>query len=362
MRAIAVKPGQKGSARVLEMPCPQRERDEYLVRVLEVGIDGTDREIDGGLYGSAPPGEDLLIIGHEALGEVVEECPGESAFPQGGLVVGTVRRPDPERCPNCRNGEYDFCLNGKYRERGIKERHGYLAEFYTERPEFLVGVPAELRNVAVMLEPIAVVEKAFRQAESIQRRMTVVEPARVLITGAGAIGMFAALLARLRQLDTLVYSHGPLRGVRAEILDAIGARFANAYSHSLTDAARAFGAPDLIIEATGYSPYAWECASALRSNGIACLLSVTAGDRRTEIESDRINQAMVLGNRIIFGSVSQHRNDFERGVRDMQAIRNTWPGLLEQFIGRRLPMEKIREALETKDPDGLKTVIQVTEA
>src|SRR5262245_42922649 len=345
----------------MDVPCPEREPGEYLVRVLEVGIDGTDREIDEGLYGAAPPGEDILIIGHESVGEIVEECPGEAAFAKGCFVVGTVRRPDPHRCLNCRNGEFDFCLNGQYRERGIKERHGYLAEFYTERPEYLINIPPELRAIAVLLEPIAVVEKAFRQAMRIQQRMMAIDPPRVMITGAGTIGMLAAVLARQRQLETLVYSHGPMREVRKDVLDTIGAHFADAYSQSLTEAAHAFGAPDFIIEATGHSPNAWEAASALNANGVACLLSVTSGDKKAEIESDRINQSLVLGNRIIFGSVSQHRNDFEQGVRDMLAIGRLWPGLLERFIVRRLPLEKTRVALDTKDPSRLKTVIQITD-
>jgi threonine dehydrogenase-like Zn-dependent dehydrogenase len=345
----------------VDVPTPERQREEYLVRVVEVGVDGTDREINEGLYGSAPPGEDHLIIGHESLGEIVE-CADETCFQRGSLVVGTVRRPDPQLCLNCRNGEYDFCLNGRYRERGIKERHGYMTELYTERPEFLVSVPEELRAVAVMLEPLSVAEKALRQVQRIQQRIAAFELQRVMITGAGSIGMFAALLSRLRNLETLVYSHGPLRGTRAETIDTIGAHFTDSYQKSLEDAARAFGTPDIIIETTGYSPYAWQCPTALQFNGIACLLSVTGGHRQVEIDSDQINQSLVLGNRIVFGSVSQHRNDFEQGVRDMLAIRKQWPGLLERFVGQRLPLEQVNDALTSKDPSGLKTVLQVAEA
>jgi threonine dehydrogenase-like Zn-dependent dehydrogenase len=360
MRAVVVNPDQKRSARLLDVPCPQRQPEEYLVRVLEVGIDGTDREIDAGLHGAAPPGEDKLVIGHESLGEVIEPCPGDEGFSRGDLVVATVRRPCPQRCLNCRNGEYDFCLTGHYRERGIKQRNGFLAEFYAERPEFLVHVPAELRSVAVLLEPLSVVEKAFRQARRIQQRMASTDTRRVIITGAGAIGMCAALLARLQDIETLVYSRGPKhRGVRGAILDALGTDYIDSDTQSLEDATRTFGAPDLIFEATGFSPFALQCAQVLHSNGVACLLSVTGGERMVQIDAARFNEKLVLGNRVMFGSVSSHRCDFEQGVRDMQAAGRQWPGLLERFITDRIPMERFRQALDDDDPGELKTVLQV---
>jgi threonine dehydrogenase-like Zn-dependent dehydrogenase len=356
MRAIAVTPGRANSARPLDVPSQERGKDEYLVRMLEVGIDGTDREIDAGEYGEAPPGEGTLVIGHESLGEVVEECPGERCFREGDLVVATVRRPCPERCLNCRNGEYDFCLTGHYREHGIKGRHGFLREFYAERPEFLVGVPPELRSVAVLLEPLSIAEKVFRQTYKIQERM-LWEPVRAIVTGAGGMGMLAALLARLRGLETLVYSRSPAVGARGEILGRIGAEYAKGDERTLTEAAAAFGAPDLVVEATGFSPLAWEAAGILHRNGVACLLSVTGGERTAVIPSDRLNRELVLGNRLVFGSVSAHRLDFEQGVADLRAIQERWPGALERFVTRRLPMERIREALD--GPEDLKTVLEV---
>jgi threonine dehydrogenase-like Zn-dependent dehydrogenase len=359
MKAVAIHVGTHDSAHAVELPRLRRQPGEYLVRVLEVGVDGTDRELDAGEYGQAPPEEDLLVIGHESLGEIAEECPGESGFKKGDLVVATVRRPCPERCLNCRNGEYDFCRTGNYRERGIKGLHGYLAEYYTERPEFLVAVPESLRGVAVLLEPLSVVEKAFRQIEKIQERL-LWEPRRVLITGAGGIGMLGAYIARLRGLDTLVYSRGPASGARGEILREIGARYANARERTLQEVVEDLGAPDIAIEATGFSPLAWEVAEVLELNGIASLLSVTGGHRMAEIRSDELNNNLVLGNRLVFGSVNAHRMDFERGVADLLAIRQRWPGALERFITRRLPMQRIREALDTKDEGGLKTVIEVS--
>jgi threonine dehydrogenase-like Zn-dependent dehydrogenase len=359
MRAVAIRPGEATSAHPTETPRPEAQAGEYLVRILEVGIDGTDRELDSGVYGEAPPGEDRLVIGHESLGVVEDEAPGVRYCREGELVVPTVRRPCPERCPNCRGGEYDFCTTGNYRERGIKGLHGYLSEYVAVHSDFVVKVPDELRDVAVVVEPLSIVEKVYRQVELIQRRMMVWEPRRVIITGAGSVGVLAAFLARLRGLDTLVYSRGPATGAPGEILRRIGAEHADSSEQTLAEATERFGAPDIAVEATGYSPLAWDVAGVLARNGVACLLSVTGGERKAEIPSDQLNNHLVLGNRLVFGSVNAHRRDFEQGITDLGRIREQWPGVLERFITRRLPMERIREALDQEDEGGLKTVLVV---
>jgi glucose 1-dehydrogenase len=361
MRAVAVSPGRKNSAELLDLPKPRCRPDQCLVRVLEVGVDGTDREIDSGLYGAPPQGDEVLIIGHESLGEVVEENAVKDGPVQGELVVATVRRPDPNCCASCLRGEFDFCLTSDYQERGIKQQHGYMAEYYVERPDYLIRIPRQLRALAVLLEPLSVVEKAWRQVHHLRQRTAQSELERVLITGAGAIGMFAALVARLHDVDTLIYSRGEKKGRRGELMDTMGVHYANASEHALGDVARAFGGPDVIIETTGFSPLAWQSIPALRVNGVACLLSVTAGHKQIDIDSNRINEAMVLGNRLFVGSVSSHGRDFEQGVRDMLLIRSKWPGLLEGFITRRLPLERFREGLEGKEPGGIKTVLDVAQ-
>jgi threonine dehydrogenase-like Zn-dependent dehydrogenase len=359
MRAVSMTPRSKGSAHVADLAPPDCAAGECLVRVLEVGIDGTDREIDAGEYGEAPPGEDALILGHESVGEITKIGAGAEGLREGDLVVATVRRPCPERCVNCRNGAYDFCLTGNYRERGIKQRHGYLAELFAERPEFLIPIPGELRAVAVVLEPLSIVEKAFRQVDAIQNRMTW-QPRRAIITGAGSIGLLAAFLARLRKLETLVYSRGSPRGAEADILRRLEVEYADSNERGLVDVVDHFGAPDIAIEATGFSPFAWDVAGVLHTNGVACLLSVTGGDRKAEIPSDQLNSSLVLGNRLIFGSVNAHRRDFEEGVADLRELESRWPGALERFITRRLPLERIREALDDEPEGDIKTVLEVT--
>lgn len=358
MLAFAVTPRTPRSARQVDVELGPPRPDEYEVRVLEVGIDATDKEIDAGEYGEAPAGSDILVLGHEAVGVIARECDATDDLHVGDLVVPTVRRPCPQRCPPCRAGQYDFCASGKYLERGIRQAHGFLAESFFERSEFLLRVPPDLRTHAVLLEPLSIVEKVFRQAQRIQERL-LWRPQRVVVAGAGSIGMLAAMLARRRGLDTMIYSKGPATGVVALIHTAIGTEYVNAEERSLVDACARFGAPDLIIEATGYSPLAWDAAQCLAVNGVLCLLSVTGGDRTAMIASDRINLDMVLGNRLVFGSVSSHRLDFENGVDDLRALQSRYPAALDAFISRRIPFTAVREALDENETGILKLVVCV---
>src|SRR5919202_6146600 len=193
MDAIAVTPRTPGSARPVKLQQPPAAPGSVLVRVLEVGIDGTDTEIDKGEYGEAPKGEDVLVIGHEGLGRVEAVGSGVSGFHKGDLVVATVRRPDD--CINCRAGENDMCLTGNYTERGIKGAHGYMAQYYAEKPEYLVHIPEAIRAFAALLEPLSIVEKAIFQAWKIQERM-IWEPKNAVVLGAGPIGLLGTILLR----------------------------------------------------------------------------------------------------------------------------------------------------------------------
>ena len=360
MRAVTVRPGTPGSATVADVEAPRRGPDDCLVEVLEVGICGTDRDIDQGKYGEPPADGQTLVIGHESLGRVAE-APDESRIRPGDLVVATVRRPCPERCPNCAAGANDFCSTGHFTERGIKGAHGYLAERYVERPEFLVPVPPRLRHVGVLLEPLSVVEKAFRQTHAIQQRLRW-EPRHVLVTGAGPVGLLAACVARLRGLETTIYSRNAPEPALRTILDRLGVYYVDSHVVDAADAARELGAPDIVMEATGASALAWETAGVLAVNGVACLLSVTGGDTTTEIASDRLNDELVLGNRVVFGSVNASRADFEQGVADLGALEEELPGLLASLITRRVPMDQVRDALGEKRHGDLKTVVEVAGA
>lgn len=358
MRAFSVKPGEQGSGAVIEIDAPAPRADEHVVRVLEVGIDATDKEIDAAEYGVAPAGSDTLVLGHEALGVIERTCAEASDLQEGDLVVPTVRRPCPQRCVPCAHALYDFCATGDYHERGIKQSHGFLTDRFVERSEFLVRVPPELRAHAVLLEPLSIVEKVFRQSWRLQERM-LWRPRRLVITGAGSIGILAAMLGRLRGLDTLLFSQGPPSGAVASIVHALDIAYVDAERQSLAQACAQFGAPDLVVEATGYSPLVWEVAQELAVNGVLCLLSVTGGDRQATIASDRLNLEMVLGNLVMFGSVSSHRLDFEAAADDLHALGERWPDALDAFIARRIPFMETRRALDEDDTGVLKLVVTV---
>ncbi len=355
MKAFAIDPGVTGSGRVRDVPDPPRGPSDALVRVLAVGVDGTDRELLTGAYGEAPPGTGYLITGHESLGRVIE-APDDS-LRRGQLVVAIVRRPDPEPCVNCAAGEWDMCLNGRYTERGIKGAHGFLTERYVEDPRYLVALPESLSGVGMLLEPLSIVEKAMDQIKRIQSRL-VWAPSRALVLGSGTIGVFATLLLRLEGLDVQMYSRAD-GGRGRQIAEAAGAHFLRAdeqpLDHHLTAQT---GAIDIVIEATGYSPLAFEAMDVVGPNGVVCLTGVSAGSRRLTIDASHLNLEMVLTNRLVFGTVNANRRHFESGVTHLQAIAARWPGLLEQMITRRVPLDEFGEdALE--HPEDLKVVVDV---
>jgi len=359
MKAVGVRPGSKGIVKLLEVPAPIPNSDEILVRVLEVGIDGTDRDILAGEYGEAPPGSEFLILGHESLGRI--ESIGKTAkktapdFEVGDLVVATVRRPDG--CPNCLADETDMCVWGKYTERGIKGAHGYLSEYYVEKPKFLIKIPTELRQVAVLLEPISVVEKAVSQAWKIQERMRWC-PERALVLGAGPIGLLAAMLLRLKGLKTFVYSRQDRTDPRLRLLKAIGAEYLAADEVPFNTIADAYGRIDFVLEATGNGNIAMHAFDLIGQNGILALTSISSQNRALEICGDCTNLKLVLGNRTVFGSVNANRRDFETGVSHMREITKQFPGVLEGFITRRIAFKDFSTALD-RLPGEIKTVIQM---
>lgn len=356
MKAVAVTPGKPESARLIDVPPPVPDRHEVLVRVMQVGIDGTDMEINEGLYGEAPPGSDYLIMGHESLG-VVESAPPNSGFEPGDLVVATVRRPCPQRCLNCREGESDMCITGDYSERGIKALHGYLTEYYTEAPEYLVKVPPELRHVAVLLEPLSIVEKAITQVYRIQERMHW-QPKTALVLGAGTIGLLATMLLQNLGLSTHTLATRPPGSDKAVRVELTGAEYLSSRDHSMEDIHRELGNIDIIIEATGNSTVVFEAMRILGTNGVMSLIGVTGGDKRLEVCADCLNLEFVLGNKVVFGSVNANRSYFEKGILHMIEFKQRWPRLLDSMITRRHRIEDYAEALQ-RQRDDIKTVIEL---
>lgn len=334
MQAIAVRPGIAGSIHSRLVPRPVIADvpggREVLVRVLRVGLDGTDREVCDGLFGTAPEGDDYLIIGHESLGRVIGAGPDVSpAMRPGTLVVATVRRPG--HGPYDRLGMQDFTMEAA-RDRGITLIHGFLAEYFVEDATYLVPLPPSLDRVGVLLEPMSIVEKGLQQAEEIQRRLRIWRPIRAAVTGAGTIGLLATLVLRLRGVDVTVISRRPRPYRSSDLVEALGATYLSTAETTLAEAGSARGPFDLIFEASGFSPLAFEAAAVLGTNGVLVLTGVTGGTRMIEIDANAINQGFVLGNKVMVGTVNASRADFVRGVEDMLSAEAFHPGWLERLL------------------------------
>jgi len=354
MKAGAVTPGQKDSARLVQMDVPSPGQGELLVRMLEVGIDGTDMEINRGQYGESPAGHDFLVLGHEALGEI--ENPGTNKFSKGELVVPLVRRPDG--CINCRSGQSDMCIEGNYRECGIRGAHGFLREYLAEEPQFLVRVPRELGRLAVLTEPMSIATKGIDQAIEFHRRSAnLIEVALVL--GAGPLGLLATAFLCLQGFSTYTLDIVPRSSLKAQLVEAIGATYLHGRDSPVPQLPEQCGNLDLILEATGNSTVAFQAMSALGINGVLCLMGVSTGEKPLEICADCLNMEMVLGNKMVFGTVSSNRGHFERAVQLLGEIEQKWPGWLARLITRRLALGNFEGALHPA-PDSIKTVIEMS--
>jgi threonine dehydrogenase-like Zn-dependent dehydrogenase len=334
MKAVSVFPGKPNSVHLADAPKPSLDQVPndrgVLVRVLRVGVDGTDKEINAAEYGAAPPGFDYLIIGHEGFGRVEAVGPNVTELKPGDYVVATVRRPG--RSIYDLIGTNDMTTDDTYYERGINLRHGYLTEYYVDDAEFIVKVPQGLKQVGVLLEPTTVVEKGIYQAYEIQRRLKVWRPRKAAVMGAGTIGLLATLVLRLRGLDVTTFARTPKPYLNADLIEELGARYVPTNKTPIKEAAEMHGPFDLILEATGNSGVVFDSMQALAKNGVLVLTSVTGGDRKIEIPADRINLDFVLGNKVMVGSVNANREYFELGVRDLSQAELEYPGWLGKLL------------------------------
>src|SRR5690349_20206374 len=316
MKAVSVFPGKPNSVHVAEVPRPSLDQVPdgrgVLVRVLRVGVDGTDKEINAAEYGAAPPGDDFLVIGHESIGQVVEVGPNvPTTIRPGTIVVASVRRPGASIYGKI--GLQDFTTDDVYYERGINLLHGYLTEYYVEDAEYVFPLPANLADVGVLLEPTTVAEKGINHAYEIQRRLKVWEPRSACILGSGTVGLLTALAARLRGLELTVYSLPRKPNRNADLIEQLGGVYISSQEQTLAEASAARGPFDLMFDATGFSPIVWEGAEVLGKNGVLVLASITGGDRTAQINSDKINQGFVLGNKVMVGTVNAAPADFRSG-------------------------------------------------
>jgi glucose 1-dehydrogenase len=345
MRALTVRPGTADSAEVRDMPEPSGEDGDVLVETIAIGICGTDLEIAAGEYGEAPSGEDLLILGHESLGRVLE-APSGGDLAEGDLVVGIVRRPDPVPCPNCAVGEWDMCRNGLYTERGIKGLHGYGSERYRISPDFAVKLPPALEPVGVLLEPTTVVAKAWDHIDRIGHRVRW-EPRTVVVTGAGPIGLLAALLGVQRGLQVHVLDVVD-EGVKPRLTRSLGAQYHTQPIGELDVV------PDVIVECSGVPSVVMDVLYQSGHDGVVCLTGVSPKGRNITIDAGGLGREIVLQNDAVFGSVNANRSHYEQAARALAAADRDW---LEQLITRRVGLDRYREAL-LRHAEDVKVVLE----
>ncbi|HEX4760905.1 MAG TPA: glucose 1-dehydrogenase [Thermoleophilaceae bacterium] len=366
MKAIAVHPGQPNTMHLRnDVPEPRvgdvPDGRGVLVKVVRVGVDGTDKEINAAEYGDAPQGSDYLITGHEALGRVVEVGPGVPSHIQpGSIVVATVRRPGMSVYDSI--GLQDMTTDDVYFERGINKRHGYLCEYYVEDFEYITTLPACLNETGVLLEPLTVAEKAINQAFEIQRRLKVWQPRRAAVLGSGTVGLLTTLALRLRGIEVTCISLRPAPYLNSDLIEEIGGTYVSTEEISVAEAGAEHGPFDIVVEATGFSPLVWQGAEVLAKNGVLVLVSVTGGGRTVEIPSDAINQGFVLGNKVMVGSVNASPEDFARGRDDLVKAYAFYPGWLEKLLttpvhGLESYEQMLRELTENKD--AIKVFVQV---
>ncbi len=334
MKAIAVIAGKANSVHLREVPSPSVDDVPggrgVLVRILRVGVDGTDKEINAAEYGAAPEGGDYLILGHESFGRVEAVGPKVTTVRPGDYCAITVRRPGSSLYDVI--GTNDMTTDDTYFERGINLRHGFLTEYIVDDAEFIVPVPEGLKHVGVLMEPTSVVEKGIAQAYEIQRRLRVWKPRKAAVLGAGTLGLLAAVVLRLRGLDVTVMARTAPPTANSKLVEGLGARYVSTQQKSLRQASEEFGPFDIILEGTGQAALVFEAMEVLARNGVLVMVSVTGGDKKLEVPADRINLGFVLGNKVAVGSVNANREYFEMGAKDLSQAELAYPGWLSKLL------------------------------
>jgi threonine dehydrogenase-like Zn-dependent dehydrogenase len=345
MKAITVEPLKANSAQLEQIDEPNIHDGSVLVESIAVGVCGTDAGIVDGRFGWPAPGKSRLVLGHESLGRVLDPGPSGS-FRAGDLVVGIVRHPDPVPCSSCAAGESDMCRNGRYTERGIKQIDGFMSERWRVHPEFAIPVDRSLGLFGVLLEPASVVVKAWQHIDAIGRRASW-RPQTVLVTGAGPVGLLAALIARQQGLDVHVLDR-VTTGAKPALVTALGATY-----H--TGSVRNLGfEPDVVVECTGASRVIADVVHAAAAGGIVCLIGADHGDSESSIPASEFAAAMVLKNTVVFGSVNANRRHWNEAASYLARADRAW---LSGLISRREQPENFARALN-REPDDIKVVIQ----
>jgi threonine dehydrogenase-like Zn-dependent dehydrogenase len=368
MQAVAVFPAER-EVRVIDRPEPRISAPtQARLRVLDVGVCGTDREICAFEYGTPPGGSSHLVIGHESLSRVEEVGAGVTRVRPGDLVVTMVRRPCPHaHCGACTQDRQDFCFTGDFSERGINGRHGFMTEQIVEEEKYLVPVPQALREVGVLVEPLTIAEKALIQLWDVQERLPWVCPhrpgknhghcRRALVLGAGPVGLLGAMALRARDFETIVYAREKLPNPKAEVARAIGAAYVSSEDVPPDRLAAKFGAIDVVYEAAGASKVAFEVMQAMGPNSVFVFTGVPGRKAPVSLDTDLLMRNLVLKNQIVYGTVNAGRDAFEAAVADVGEFLKRWPEALPSLISGRHPVAKARELLLGRT-GGIKHVLQ----
>lgn len=366
MKAVAVFPGTK-EVKVIEQEEPQiTQPDQVKLRMLEVGICGTDKEICSFSYGTPPQGSEYLVIGHEGLGQVVEVGPAVRTLRSGDLVVPIVRRPCPHpECRACRAERQDFCSTGDFTERGIKGRHGFMAEFVVDHERYMTFVPPDLRDVAVLVEPLTIGEKAYAQVALIQSRLPWLDPDApaeapgrgliAMVLGVGPVGLLGAMMLVAAGVETYVFSRGQPPDPRITAVESIGATYLSQETLSAERRAALMNNIDLVYEAVGASSLAFQVLNVLKANSVFVFTGVPGRTAPSEFDTDLLMRNIVLKNTVVLGTVNAGRDAFEAAIRDVGIFVKRWPETVRSLITR-YPVEKAPELLLGR-AGGIKNVI-----
>jgi glucose 1-dehydrogenase len=369
MKAVAVFPDQK-QVKVIDHPAPSiAAPTEVKLRMIDIGVCGTDKEIVTFQYGTPPDGSPYLVIGHESLGEVIETGSSVKTLKKGDLVVTMVRRPcDDPKCMACRAGRQDFCYTGGFTERGIKGRHGFMTEFVVDDEKYMNPVPASLRDIAVLVEPLTIAEKALEQLWQIQSRLPwacPVEPGKpqqfchtAVVLGAGPVGLLGAMALSLQGFKTYVYSKNPIPSVQSDLCKTIGATYISAADANVDQMAGIIGNIDVVYEAVGASSLAFDVMRVIGTNAVFIFTGVPGRKGPIAVDTDLIMRDLVLKNQIVYGTVNAGKQAFEEAIRDLGEFRKRWPDAVSKLITGRFPIEQAINLLSGK-AEGIKNVVSM---
>ena len=360
MKAVAVFPGSQ-QVKIIEQDVPRlTQPDQVALRLLDVGICGTDKEICSFEYGTPPPGDDHLVIGHESLAEIVQVGSAVERFEVGDLVVPSVRRPCPHPgCLACRSGHQDYCYTGEFTERGISEAHGYMAEYVVDHERYMNVVPPDLREIAVLAEPLTIAEKARSQVDDVQDRLPWGRDRHhAVVLGAGPVGLLGTMMLVNAGFETTVYSLLPKPNPGAEMAESLGCEYISSQEVTPAELADRVGRIDLVYAGAGASGIAFELLAELGANGVYLFTGVPSQGKPRTVDTDLLMRHIVLGNQILMGTVNAGRAHYEDAIRDLAAFDARWPDSVRALITGRFPLDDHRKLLFGK-PEGIKNVFAV---